>query len=92
MPGIAVQRRPVHRRQPAAPEQQCVKRAHQDDVAVLAEPEERERHRAIFGLVTGDELALRLDQVERRAERLRHRADQKHDRHREQQRIEPDSR
>src|SRR5213082_3012508 len=33
-----------------------------------AKPEEREAHRRIFGLVPGDELALGLDQVERRAE------------------------
>ena len=66
-----VERRPVERRQPAAPEQDGVERAHQEDVGIFAEPEEREAHRRIFGLVAGDELALRLDQVERRAERSR---------------------
>src|SRR5206468_12265058 len=71
-----VERRPVYRGQPSAPEDDRVQGAHQDHVGIFAKPEEREAHRRIFGLVAGYELALRLDEVERRAKGLGHRADE----------------
>ena len=90
-PGDDVERRPVDRRKPAAPEEHGVHAAHQQDVAIFAQPEEGEAHRAVFGLVAGDELALRLGEVERRPRRLRHRRDEEDDRQRQEERVEAEA-
>ena len=89
-PGISVNGSDVERRQPAAQEQDGGDPAHQDHVGVLAEEEQRERHRAVFDVVAGDQRRLVLGQVERVPVGLgQDRGDEDHE-HREVRDEEPD--
>ena len=69
----------------------AVKRAHQDHVRVFADEEEGERHGRVLHLVAGDELGLRLGQVERMAVRLRQGRHEEDHEHREQRDEEPET-
>src|SRR3546814_4740636 len=57
-------------------EQDRVERAHQQHVGIFAEPEQREAHRRIFGLIARDQFTFRLGQVERGARGLGQRRDE----------------
>src|SRR3546814_19970371 len=72
----------------AATEEDRVKRRHQQHIGVFAEPEEREAHRRIFGLIPRDEFALRFGPVERRARGLGERRAQENHRERKEQQVE----
>ena len=83
-----IEGRPIDRWQPSAPEEDRVQRAHQQYIGIFAEPEKREGHRRIFGLVTSHQFAFRFGQIERRARGFGHRADKEHHRNREQERVQ----
>src|SRR5207244_3944252 len=58
------------RQAPSTEEKYNDERTSDDHRGVFAEEEQREFHRAVFGVIAGDELGLRLGQVERQAVRL----------------------
>ena len=74
---------PRPRTAPPAEEQGHNDRGRDDGVHVLPEREHRERDPRVLRVVAGDELGLRLGEIERRAVHLGERADHEHDERRE---------
>ena len=72
---------------PAAEEERARDAAHHEDVRPLGEEEEQVAHARVLGGVAGDELALRLGQVERRAVALGERRREVEEEERERDRV-----
>ena len=73
---------------PAAEEERRHHRRHGEHVGVFGDEEERELHRAVLGVVAGDELRLRLRQVERQPVGLgepRHQEDEEREEERQRE-------
>ena len=82
---------PVRERDvPAAEEERRHHRRHRDDVGVLGDHEERELHRAVFGVIAGHQLRFRLGQVERQPVRLGEAGDQEDEERQEERQDEPE--
>ncbi len=66
-------------------------RAHGDHVGVLGDEEQRELHRAVLGVIPGDQLRLGLRQVERHPVGLGESGDQEDEERKEQGQDEPEA-